>query len=66
MAKKKQRELLRMKIDGQVRVVDRQDYVKAKTKQLVEFGYSDLTEDTVDKQVSAVLAGEKLNVIGIS
>jgi len=45
--------------------VDTAKYVKAKTRDLREFGYSTLTEDEVRSQIIAVLNGEKLNVIGM-
>jgi hypothetical protein len=41
------------------------EYVKLKTKQLREFGYTDLTEDTVATELAKVLdSGEGLTVIG--
>ena len=48
----------------------REDYVKAKTNQLREFGYDDLTSDHVDAQVTMLLEGRKklsqgLTVIGM-
>lgn len=52
---------LRLTLDGEYKgEVDRAHYVKAKTKQLREFGYTDLTEKTVDEQVTAVLEGKEL------
>lgn len=61
---------LRVKIDGKpAQDVPRAAYVKAKTKQLVEFGYPSLTESETEKQVQAVLDGKKfgkgLTVIGM-
>jgi hypothetical protein len=60
---------LKVKLDGHpVKSVPRAAYVKAKHKQMVEFGYANLTEAEVDAQVDAVLAGLKfgkgLTVIG--
>jgi hypothetical protein len=60
---------LRVKIEGHpMREVPRDAYVKAKTKQLREFGYSGLTEEHVNEQVDAVLSkkefGDGLTVIG--
>lgn len=46
-------------------LINTQAYVKAKTRDLQKFGYSDLTEDTVRDQVIAILNGEKLTVIGM-
>ena len=58
-----------LKVDGVLKDVSRKAYVAAKTKQLAEFGYSGLTEETVAEQLDAVLAGKKfgegLTVIGM-
>lgn len=61
---------LRVQIDDRpITEVPREAYVKAKTKQLREFGYNDLTEEHVNEQVDAVLEGKKfgagLTVIGV-
>jgi hypothetical protein len=40
-------------------------YISAKTKELQEFGYTDLTEKTVAEQLEKMLKKEKLNVIGM-
>lgn len=53
------------KLDGVSRRVLRSDYVRAKTKQLQEFGYPSLTEEDVDSQLTALLAGKNLTVIGM-
>jgi len=49
-------------------MVDRDEYVRAKTRQLREFGYDYLTEKHVDEQVDALLQGKAfgkgLTVIG--
>jgi len=45
-------------------VVDTYKYIYAKTKDLQEFGYSQLTGDTVKEQLEKILNGEKLSVIG--
>lgn len=54
--------------DCPLQVVPREAYVKAKTKQLRDFGYNDLTEEHVNEQVDAVLAkkefGDGLTIIG--
>ncbi|HYG24497.1 MAG TPA: hypothetical protein VEH04_17090 [Verrucomicrobiae bacterium] len=60
---------LRVKIEDRPAIeVSREAYVKAKTKQLREFGYGTLTEQHVDEQVDAVLSnkeiGAGLTVIG--
>lgn len=60
---------LKVIIDGRPAVVPREAYVKAKTKQLKEFGYGDLDEAHVDEQITALLEGKKfgkgLTVIGM-
>lgn len=47
------------------RTVYKEDYIKAKTKDMIEFGYSDLTEETVRKQLENILSGKELDVIGM-
>lgn len=42
----------------------RQDYVEAKTKDLQDFGYNNLTTQEVDEQLEKVIRKQKLNVIG--
>lgn len=60
---------LKISIDGVIRVVPRTAYVAAKTKQMVEFGYPNLTVKDVDAQVTALIEGKKfgdgLTVIGM-
>lgn len=51
---------LTIELDGRRMVVPRAAYVKAKTRQLKEFGYGTLTEEGVDEQVTAVLEKKKL------
>lgn len=46
--------------DGRSGRVDRVQYVRAKAKQLREFGYDNLTEADVDEQIDALLAGKPL------
>lgn len=42
------------------------NYVKLKTKDLIEFGYSSLTENEVSEQVDKIVKGDKdLSVIGM-
>ena len=59
---------LRVKIGDREGWADRAAYVHAKTAQLREFGYDNLTEKEVDEQVDALLQGKVfghgLNVIG--
>lgn len=52
--------------DEQPITVKTKDYVKAKTKDLIEFGYSTLTEHDVEVQLNLILANRKedLSVIG--
>lgn len=56
---------VKVKIDGRPAVeVPSSAYVRAKTKQLIEFGYPTLTETDVSEQLEALLAGKKLTVVG--
>jgi hypothetical protein len=42
------------------------NYVKLKTKDLIEFGYANLTEQEVSEQVDKIIKGDKdLSVIGM-
>lgn len=42
------------------------NYVKLKTKDLIEFGYTKLTEGEVSEQVDKIIKGDKdLSVIGM-
>lgn len=52
--------------DEQPVSVKTKDYVKAKTRDLIEFGYSTLTEEDVEVQLNLILANRKedLSVIG--
>lgn len=60
---------IRVIIDGKECVADRAKYVTTKTKQLIDFGYSSLTEKEVDEQIDALLAKKKfdegLTIIGM-
>lgn len=50
------------------RVVSKSDYIKAKTKDLIEFGYSSLTEEVLSEQLDKILSNapeSELNVIGL-
>lgn len=55
---------IRVNIGGTKGEAPREKYVAAKTRQLREFGYTDLTEKTVDEELSALLAGKPLTIIG--
>lgn len=59
-------ETIRIKRGDDVVVVDKYNYIVAKTRQLREFGYGNLSEDEVRLQLDLVLAGktEDLTVIG--
>jgi hypothetical protein len=46
-------------------LVDKEDYIKAKTKDLIEFGYASLSEDDVRIQIEKILNEEELSVIGL-
>lgn len=46
------------------KVVSKEAYIVAKTKDLIEFGYTDLTNKTVEEQLEKVLKGEELSIIG--
>jgi hypothetical protein len=46
-------------LDGKTVNVQVCDYVSAKTKDLIEFGYSTLTEEAVTKSVRRIVNGEK-------
>lgn len=56
---------LKVNLNGKTVTVSRSAYVKAKTAQLREFGYSDLSESAVSEQIDKILAGQKLDVIGM-
>lgn len=56
---------IRVKFDGcEPRTIQLEDYVKAKTKALQEFGYPKLTEDEVREQLEKVIHNGTLDVIG--
>jgi len=54
-----------VKVDGKEGMVDTDKYIIAKTGDLQEFGYADLTEETVKEQLLKILNKEKLSVIGV-
>lgn len=52
--------------EGIEKRIPKSAYIKAKTKQMRDFGYSKLTEEEVLKQVDIILSGEKsTNIIGM-
>jgi hypothetical protein len=60
------KETIRIKIDDSKRSVYKKDYIKAKTKQLQEFGYASLTEKETEEQLNKALKGDTdLTVIGM-
>jgi len=64
----KKSDKIRIRDAGNIYKVDREDYIKSKHKQMVSFGYGNLTVDQVREQIDAVLAGKEfgkgLTVIG--
>lgn len=61
---------IRIRLDDREITTTKEDYIEAKTKQMVEFGYGSLTEDQVARQLDLLLAGkttiaEGLTVIGM-
>lgn len=50
---------------GETRHVSKSDYVTAKTKMLIEFGYTNLTEAEVETQLNNLLDGKELDIIGM-
>lgn len=51
-------------VEGHNKLVIASDYIKAKTAQLKEFGYSNLTEETVEEQLQLIFENKPLSVIG--
>ena len=47
------------------RTVLKKHYVQAKTKSLIEFGYSNLKEEEVYEQLEKIIKGQELSVIGM-
>ena len=52
-------------LDGRIVTVTKEKYIKAKTKDLREFGYTNLTEEEVRVQLEKILKGEELDIIGM-
>jgi len=58
-------EKITFEIDDKILTVYRNEYVTAKTKDLKEFGYQNITEQEVDRQLQKILNGDTdLSVIG--
>ena len=55
---------IQIELEGEEVVVAKKDYVAAKTKDLKEFGYNNLTEQEVEVQLDKIMSGEKTDVIG--
>ena len=47
------------------RTVYKKDYLEVKTNDLIEFGYTKLTKETVSDELEKLLKGEKVTVIGM-
>jgi len=56
---------IKIKINDKEVLVDKEDYIVARTKDLKEFGYSSITENDVRSQLEKVFKGEVLSVIGL-
>lgn len=54
-----------IKVDDKTKTVDTDAYIKAKTKQMQEFGFQTVTEETISKQLENVLTGKELDIIGM-
>lgn len=52
-------------LDGRIIKVPKEIYIIAKTKDLRQFGYANLSESEVESQLDKVLAGEELDIIGM-
>jgi hypothetical protein len=62
---KSQEEMQEIKLSNGTTVL-KSNYVKLKTKDLIEFGYTSLTEKEVEEQVEKILANDgDLSVIGL-
>jgi len=61
---KPKKQYLKLSIDGRKLEATRESYVTAKTKALREFGYSNLTEQEVNDQITAIIDGKPTNVVG--
>ena len=51
--------------DDKIGMVDTDKYIKAKTGDLREFGYDNLTEDSVREQLLKILNNEELDIVGM-
>ncbi len=57
---------IKIKRDDEVVTVAKADYIKAKSRQLKEFGYPHATEQLVEEQLDKVLAGAKKMADGLT
>lgn len=58
-------ETIKINLDGETRTVPKKAYIKAKTGDLQNFGYTNLTEKEVEIQLEKILKGEELDIIGM-
>lgn len=56
---------IKIDLDGRIISVDKEIYIIAKTKDLIEFGYKNLSESEVESQLDKVIKGEEINIIGM-
>lgn len=56
---------IQMPDSDEQKLVSTEDYIRAKTKTLKEFGYETLTQNEVREQLTKILAKENLSVIGM-
>ena len=56
---------IKVDLEGQVVTITKEKYIKAKTKDLKNFGYANLTEKDVADQLEKVINKETLSVIGM-
>jgi len=59
------KETVWLELDGMKKEVLKSDYIRLKTKDLREFGYSTLTEDEVAASLEKALAGNANDVISM-
>jgi len=63
--KKKKQETIWISLDGHKKEVPKSAYITAKTKSLIEFGYTTLTEDEVSKGLDKALSGNADEIISM-
>lgn len=59
------KETIKVCIDGKKMTVPKKQYIKAKTKSLKEFGYTNLTEDETAKALEEAISGNAKSVISM-